>query len=230
MIQKMVLLILMSMILSCTQISKNTRNIAIKDIPNPLNITATYDFTVNTPSITSAANNFIVVTPKKGMLFPYHIENLFNGSRGGVSFHDDIGNLLAIYYMHTPDTNYEKIKIDASMLKKWFKEIGLPTYFLPLSKDTKIMQEKEITVGGEAAYFATIEIPNGSPIIMISEGRRIDTKRNILVLVRYGYVYLLSEERPNIRFKVESFKIGSNLDSSESSLIQFYETINFINI
>jgi hypothetical protein len=191
--------------------SRDIKNIAIQDI--------------TASTITSEADNFTVIPPKKGMFRPYHTENKFNGSRGGVSFHDDLGHLLAIYYMRIPVT----FKADISELKQWFKKVGLPTYFLPLSKDSKITQEKELTVGGEAAYFATVEIPNGS--IVLRGGHRFDTKRNILILVRHGYVYLLSEEFCNVLdvFKGKNFKIGSNLESSEHSLIEFYETITFTN-
>lgn len=182
----------------------------------------------------SAAGNFTVATPK--MVAPVHIENVFNGSLGGMSFHDDFGQLLAIYYTPIPvdaTLNKDQKKFSITSLKSWFKQFVMPTFFLPISKNTKIIQEKEIAIEGEPAYFLTIEIPGGSIMQMLEikehsdfenwreKASRIDAKRNILVLARGKYFYAISEEITPI------LPSESSLNQPEFSLVKFYETINF---
>ena len=153
---------------------------------------------------------------------------------GAVSFHDDFGNQKGIHFMRIP-ADATKALDDPTTRKQalegFLEQVALPTWFLPASKDTRILHQELIQHDGADAFIGLVSIPGGSTLSLTDSSgtRRLDSTRGVLILYHEGYVYLLTAEVGGGAFSLsgESPSREAQIATAREVLPKFYATIRF---
>jgi hypothetical protein len=185
----------------------------------------------------SPAKNFTVRVPPRGIYGKPKIYDHYGKELGvgGVSFADDAGNLQAILYMTMPDHMVSPFQNGgANALKDWFHKAAMPAWFLPVSPNSRVLEEVASSFKGTDAYIALVEIPQGSPAMDLKTGKRFDSTRGLIMFVRGHSVYILATETYGPQLQIWNPPVKDPPVKDENwlgfteRLESFYETIKFI--
>jgi hypothetical protein len=123
------------------------------------------------------------------------------GSR--VSFNDDFGGLSAITCWRLP-SDYAEVLGDPQQRDDqyagFFNNEILPGMFQPASPEARVLHAEFVgKPGAGREYFAVVDLPGASPIVVVqggkeSEPRRLDSVRAVLVFETGGFLYMLERE------------------------------------
>jgi hypothetical protein len=149
---------------------------------------------------TSPAGNFRVPVPQGlGMQVSDGYDKDGRNFIGAVSFHDDFGSLVAIFYMKLePD---QAAKFDQGGLPRlagWLPAVAMPIWFVPASPESRILHQEDGTFENMPVSLAQVEIPGGSALTTIDpSGRqtRVDSVRGLIIFRRGNYIYMLAKEQ-----------------------------------
>ena len=182
---------------------------------------------------TSPAGNFSVPLPAGAGL---RVNDRYDPKEGigAVSFHDALGSQKGIHFMRIP-ADVTKVLDDPTTRKQalegFLEQVALPTWFLPASKDARILHQELIQHDGADAFIGLVSIPGGG-ILSIQDAsgtRRMDSTRGVLVLYHQGYVYLLTTEVGGGIFSLdqEAPSREAQIATTREVLPKFYATIRF---
>ena len=160
---------------------------------------------------------------------------------GSVSFHDDFGYVCAIQYEQIDTEVSQKLSDKArttDMLRGVATDITLYR-IQQFSPQSRIVHEEPVSLpDGVSAWFAVLEIPEGSATAVIDaehpQGKRLDSTRGFLLLCR-GQLFLTLSEAHDIDFgalsgkKPEAPKVldQAATDRMRDSLAKLYASMSF---
>ncbi len=151
---------------------------------------------------------------------------------GGVAFHDDLGNLKSIFYLHispeTLNTQNDIIK-QRAILVSFLDDFAMPNLFKSVSPGANILHREHINVEDYNAYFAIVEIPGGSTMFDVRANKEFDTKRGLLIFVNGEFMYMLSSgENPSVLELGQPAKpLDKLVEHEKESLLSFRTRIIF---
>lgn len=152
----------------------------------------------------SPVKNFNVPVPRG-----FHISDSHYSSYGVVSFHDDFGYLRGIHYSLTPPETLAKMQQGADACKlvsAWISDFMLPTWFKPVSQQSRVLSEECGTFEDMPAVFALIDAPGANTLEQMSiangkrESKRLDSRRVAVAFLKDRYTYMLTWETVTIGF------------------------------
>lgn len=117
------------------------------------------------------------------------------GDVGAVSFHDDLGALRMITYMSLdrvpafPDSATE-----CRTLEAFIRDVAMPTWFVPASQESKILEIAPASFEGKRAVLALVSLPGASPLVDAKTGKRMDSTRGLITFYHGRWVFLLGTE------------------------------------
>jgi hypothetical protein len=117
---------------------------------------------------------------------------------GRVSFHDDFGGLSAVTYWRLPPDRIQVLADpagrDAAYTRTLHQHV-MRTLFTPVSPQASVLHEEFLgEPGPDREYFAVVDLPGGSPLMNVTEGRRMDSVRSLLIFETNGFLYMLEQE------------------------------------
>ena len=153
---------------------------------------------------------------------------------GAVSFHDDFGGQRGIHFMQIPADVTKALDDQATRrnaLAGFLEQVALPTWFLHVSKETRILMQESMQLDNMDAVIGLVSIPGGATISIVdSEGSRpLDSTRGVLALYHEGFFYLLTTEVGGGAFSLheEVPNRQKQLATTREILTKFYATIQF---
>ncbi len=189
---------------------------------------ATIKGTVSGGKYQSPLNNFAVVLPKFAGL---KIQDQNDNAGGRVSFHGDFGNLRAITYLRLPANSESTLKDNKkrdAAYSGFLKTYAVPSLFSHASKGTRIAHEEFLGEGENRAYFAVINIPEGSTLVDLKKNKRFDSVRGLLVFDKRGFMYMVESQMNSVFSKVDSSSLKpKQLKSSQSTLKRIKDSMIF---
>lgn len=161
---------------------------------------------------------------------------------GSVSFHDDFGHVSAIQYERIPADLGQKLSDPASAtgaLRGYMSDVALAE-IKEFSPQAHIVYQEPVSLpDGVPAWFAVIEIPEGSPMVAMSaenpKGKRLDSTRGFLALC-HGDLFLTLSEANDFKNvlalgnKEPAAQAGSestNMSALRDSLTKTYASMKF---
>jgi hypothetical protein len=143
-------------------------------------------------------NNFVMPLPRLQPMFGGLRVQDENDEEGGmVSVHDDVGNNQGVTYVRLP-ANAETVHSDPakrdSAYRSFVHDYALPSLFRPVSSQSKIVREEFLYSGPDQAFFAVVVIPEGSTLMDVKTGKRLESIRALLVFDKNGFIYMLHVE------------------------------------
>lgn len=183
----------------------------------------------------SPAGNFSVPLPEGlGLRVNDHYDQ--KEGIGAVSFHDDFGNQKGIHFMRIP-AELTKLFDDPTTRKQalegFLEQAALPSWFLHVSKETKILHQEPFQLDGMVAFIGLVSIPGGGTVSLSAPGskeaRRADSTRGVLTLYHQGYLYLLTTEVGGgvFSFYEKPPSREAQIATTRAVLPEFYATIRF---
>lgn len=160
---------------------------------------------------------------------------------GMVSFHDDFGSLRVIQYEQVPPDVGQGLSdptIASGAMRGSLHDLILPG-IQQFSPATRVLHEESVALAdGHTAWFAVLEIPEGSPTKEISaehpEGRRLDSTRGFLLLCRRdGLCLTLSAANDKVLAHVLPGAAPSGgaspveIDELKNTLTELYSSMSF---
>lgn len=160
---------------------------------------------------------------------------------GMVSFHDDFGGLRVIQYEQLAAAVGREFSEPASAsaaLRGCLHDMTLAR-IQQFSPRTRLLREESVALpDGVTAWFAVLEIPEGSPMMETSaehpEGRRLDSTRGFLLLCRRDGLFLtLSAANDNVFAHVLPDQASSGvasqaqMDELKDTLTRLYSSMSF---
>ena len=142
----------------------------------------------------SPAGNFEVSLPELGAGMRW--QEALNENGGSVSFHSDFGQIKSIVYMKLPLTAPETLGDPgkrAAAIRGFLHDFAMPVLFEPVSPETKILFERLVGPPDDSEYLAVVEIPEGSTLMDMRTGKRLDSTRALLIFPDGGYMYMLTQ-------------------------------------
>lgn len=152
------------------------------------------------------------------------------GLRAGfVSFHDDFGQVRSITYEEMDEETTARIEARPS---SYFRD-GYVSQLRERLPGTRVIHESPMTLSDTTGHFAVLEIPGGSPLMVIDaehpEGRRMDSTRGFLVVTRGRLLLTLSVANDNAFASTRKASSAGdlNVDLLKTILTELYESIRF---
>ncbi|MEK7348451.1 MAG: hypothetical protein AABZ94_06235 [Candidatus Eisenbacteria bacterium] len=180
----------------------------------------------------SPAKNFSVPVPR-GLGMRVNDSYASEEGIGGVSFHDDFGNQSGILFMRIPAEAARALDDPATRrqaLESFLEAVALPTWFLPASRDARIVHQEFAGSRDSVAFMGLVSIPGGSTAMDMKTGKRLDSARAVLTLYHDGFVYVLTTEVGGGAFAVldkEQRDPKDQLAAGSKKLFEFLGTIRF---
>jgi len=176
----------------------------------------------------SPLNNFTVPIPR-GIGTRVQDEGGPNG--GMVAFHDDFGNFKSIFYLRlSPEATQTQIDPEKQRanLQRFLSNFAMPNLFRRASPRANVLTEEHITVGESSAYFAIVDLPEGSTMYDAKANKRFDTWRGVLVFVNDAFIYMLSSgENPSVLELKKPKTLEQLKESEKDTLVSFKSVIAF---
>lgn len=177
----------------------------------------------------SPLNNFSVPVPKG---IGQRVQPQNDNDGGIVAFHDDFGVYRSIFYLRLSQRSIELQKnpeAHRANLEKFFNEYAMTWLFKPASPNVSVLHSEHTRIGEESAYFAIINLPEGSTMFDVKAKKRHNTKRGMIVFTRDRFIYMVgSGENPSV---LELGNAESPLDklieAERAKLMLFASTISF---
>jgi hypothetical protein len=115
-----------------------------------------------------------------------------------VSFHDDFGSLSAVTYWRLPADRVAALADPAQRDDAYARTLHgqvMRTMFTPVSPRARVLHEEFLgQPGPDREYFAVGDLPEGAPLTNMTEGRRMDAVRALLIFETNGFLYMLEQE------------------------------------
>lgn len=177
----------------------------------------------------SPLNNFSLLIPDgPGMIF----QEAGDAEGGAVTFHDDLGNFKGIFYLNlppeTPKAENDPIQ-QRVILVSFLNDFAMPNMFKAAYPRASILHREHLDTGDFNAYFAVVEIPEGSTMADVKANKRYDTRRGLLIFVEGEFIYMLSSgENPSVPELGEPAKpLDKLVEHEKERLLSFRSTIVF---
>jgi len=151
---------------------------------------------------------------------------------GSVAFHDDLGNFKGIFYLNlspeTPKAENDPIQ-QRVILVSFLNDFAIPNLFKAAYPRASILHREHLDTGDFNAYFAVVEIPEGSTMADVKANKRYDTRRGLLIFVEGEFIYMLSSgENPSVPELGEPAKpLDKLVEHEKERLLSFRSTIVF---
>jgi hypothetical protein len=158
---------------------------------------------------------------------------------GLVSFHDDFGRIRTIVYTELPAELGQQFTDPAratGALRGSMHDVTLAEIQERLPR-TRIVHEEPVTLSDDlAAWFAVLDIPEGSPMVETSaehpEGKRLDSTRGFLVLCHARLFLTLSAADDlfplaGMQPAVPGADSPAAFDRLKSALTKIYSSMSF---
>lgn len=178
---------------------------------------------------TSPLDNFSVPVPKG---IGQRVQPQNDNDGGIVAFHDDFGGYRSIFYLRLSPRSIELQKdpeAHRANLEKFFNEYAMTWLFKPASPTASVLHSEHTRFGEESAYFAIVNLPEGSTMFDVKAKKRHNTKRGMMVFVRGQFIYMVgSGENPSVLELGSSEKpLDKLIEAERAKLISFASTIGF---
>jgi hypothetical protein len=152
------------------------------------------------------------------------IEDQNDDDGGRVSFHGVFGDVRAITYVRLPAASNALLgdpgKRDQAY-RGFLVEYAMPNLFRRASPQSRVVQEEFLYEGDSRAYFAVVSIPEGSVLVDMQKGKRLDSTRGLLIFGKNGYMYMLENEISRASSLIETSLL------SQATLKQIREEMTF---
>ncbi len=178
---------------------------------------------------TSPLDNFSVPVPKG---IGQRVQPQNDNDGGIVAFHDDFGGYRSIFYLRLSPRSIELQKdpeAHRANLEKFFNEYAMTWLFKPASPTASVLHSEHTRFGEENAYFAIVNLPEGSTMFDVKAKKRHNTKRGMMVFARGQFIYMVgSGENPSVLELGSSEKpLDKLIEAERAKLISFASTIGF---
>ena len=147
----------------------------------------------------SPAGNFSVPVPKP-RLEKVKIDDAYDEKKGfgAVSFHTlswSAGEQQGIHYMVLPPEAMTNQQPDwRGVLERWLHGFAMQVWFLHVSPKSRVLHEAFASFEGLNALLAEVEIPEGSFVMEMRTGKRLDSRRGLVIFQKGRYIYMLTTE------------------------------------
>lgn len=173
-------------------------------------------------------NNFVMPVPSGSGT---KINERHDERSGAVSFYDEFGNNESVFYGRLPAdagaTLGDATKRDAAY-RGFLHDYLMPSYFLPVSANAKVVREEFLYAGPDRAYFAVVVIPEASAVVDGQTGKRRDAVRDLMVFYQNSFMYALSWEFTDVFEKVAPAPLlNSRVEASQTALRRMRQSIRF---
>lgn len=178
---------------------------------------------------TSPLDNFSVPVPKG---IGQRVQPQNDNDGGIVAFHDDFGGYRSIFYLRLSPRSIELQKdpdAHRANLEKFFNEYAMTWLFKPASPTASVLHSEHTRFGEESAYFAVVNLPEGSTMFDVKAKKRHNTKRGMMVFTRGRFIYMVgSGENPSVLELGNSEKpLEKLIETERVKLMSFASTISF---
>ena len=178
---------------------------------------------------TSPLDNFSVPVPK-GIGQRVQPQNDKDG--GIVAFHDDFGGYRSIFYLRLSPRSIELQKdpeAHRANLEKFFNEYAMTWLFKPASPAASVLHSEHIQFGEASAYFAIVNLPEGSTMFDVKINKRHNTRRGMIVFARGPFLYMIgSGENPSVlELDNPEQPLERLVEAERAKLTSFASTISF---
>jgi hypothetical protein len=161
---------------------------------------------------------------------------------GWVSFHDDFGSVRSVRYEQFPSDVARQFS-DPARAAERLRGFAHDVMLAGIQQDSpraRIVHEEPVALpDGLSAWFAVLEIPEGSTLLLSSaehpEGQRLDSTRGFLLLCRADLFFALSAaddfgrvlELDGKEAAPAEAPSPATLDALEGTLVQLYSSMSF---
>ena len=175
-------------------------------------------------------NNFVIPLPTP-LFGGLRIQDNNDAEGGMVSFHDDTGNNEGVTYVRLP-ANAETVHSDPakrdSAYRSFVHDYALPGLFLPVSSESKLVHEEFLYSGPDRAFLAVVVIPEGSTLMDVKAGKRLESVRALLVFDKSGFMYMLHTEMMTAFSKADAASLSAkDLETARTELQRMRTSIRF---
>lgn len=154
------------------------------------------------------------------------------GAAGGVSVHDDTGNLRSIVYLRVPDEELRTVtsaKTHGPALETFLTSYIMPELIQRAFPKATVQYTEHVDLGNDSGLFAVVDIPEGSTVTDARSDRRYDTKRGLLILNKGQFMYMLSSgENPKApHLAPQALSLDRVIEAEKDNLRSFLSRIEF---
>lgn len=125
---------------------------------------------------------------------------------GNVSFHDDLGNVAAITYSRLSANSAaafkENEKRDAAY-RDYFNTVAMPLFSSRAPKGIHIVREEFLGQDENRAYFALIDLPEGSALADPKKNKKFDSLKALLIFDKNGFIYMVENEMSSVFGRID---------------------------
>ena len=155
-----------------------------------------------------------------------------NDAQGGtVSVLDDMGNNQGITYAGLPATAEAVLNDPAkrdSAYRGFVHDYALPSYFRPVSAQSRVVHEEFLGSGLDRAFFAVAVIPEASSMVDGNTGKRRDSVRALLVFEKNKFMYMLHSEINTVFNPVNAASLtDKDLEAARKKMQRMRASIQF---
>ena len=150
---------------------------------------------------------------------------------GRVSMHGSFGGQQAVTYLRLPESvnflHQDSAEKDAAY-RSFVTDVMMPELFVRASPQAKIIHEEYLYKDDKRAYFAVVNIPEGSVLVDMKNNKRLDSVRGLLVFSKNGFMYMLESEMNSILSPINPSNLSrKEIEFSQASLNEIRNSITF---
>lgn len=176
----------------------------------------------------SPMGNFSVLLPN---FLGLNVQDQNDEYGGRVSMHGDFGDLWAVTYLRLPESAnalHRNLSERDASYRSFITDLQMQDLFLRASSQAKIVHEEYLYKDDKRAYFAVVNIPEGSVLVDMKNNKRFDSVRGLLVFSKNGFMYMLESEINSIFSQVNSSSLRKKeIESSQASLNEIRNSMTF---
>ncbi len=115
------------------------------------------------------------------------------------------------------------------MLVGFLNNLAMPSMFQRSSPRASVLHREHLDAVDFNAYFAIVEIPQGSTMFDVTANQRYNTKRGLLIFVQGEFIFMLSSgENPSVSELGQPAKpLDKLVEYEKERLLSFRSTIVF---
>jgi len=205
------------------------RRIGIREVAAVIALALVLTDSAQAQTYTSPLDNFSVPVPT-GIGQRIQPQNDKDG--GIVAFHDDFGGYRSIFYLRLSPRSIELQKnpeAHRANLERFFNEYAMTWLFKPASPAASVLHSEHTKFGQESAYFAIVNLPEGSTMFDVKVQKRHDTKRAMIVFASGRFIYMVgSGENPSVlELDNPEQPLEKLVEAERAKLTSFATTISF---
>jgi len=183
--------------------------------------------TVSGDTYQSPLANFTVPLPSWQGL---QISDKSDSDSGRVTFFADLGQLRAVTYLRNPADSESVFKGEErdTAYKGFLKVYIWPSLYGRAPKGAQIVHEEFVGDGDGRAYFAVVNIPEGSTLTDVKVNKRRDSVRGLIIFEKRGFMYMVEQEMNSISSAVTATALTSGqLESLRTDLKKVRDSMIF---